>query len=218
MRLALSGCRSIILSSRHGKCCNATLAKMTAGLVSCHCRNVLGRLDQSRKKARAKRNGHQQWQERGVEAIDWHVNKDNTDARTRTSQILGTRSPHTPSCEVSYSYVSKPLPTLGVNIHRDPHLCTRARTRICQVGHSSPALNMHHLLSQGQRELVTARLFRRESIKTIAEDMKVSERSIQRISTNLRKYGTTVAPRDPKLMGRPPLLTKEMHEVSLLIM
>ena len=67
--------------------------------------------------------------------------------------------------------------------------------------------------TQKDRELITARLFRREPVPDIARSTGISKKTIWRISYNLKTFGTAVAPREDKPRGRPPLLTKEEHEV-----
>ena len=69
--------------------------------------------------------------------------------------------------------------------------------------------------TQKDRELITARLFRREPVPDIARSTGISKKTIWRISYNLKTFGTAVAPREDKPRGRPPLLTKEEHEVFL---
>jgi biotin operon repressor len=69
--------------------------------------------------------------------------------------------------------------------------------------------------TQKDRENITARLFRRESVPDIARTTGISKKTIWRISYNLKTYGTAVAPREDKPRGRPPLLTKEEHEVNI---
>ena len=68
--------------------------------------------------------------------------------------------------------------------------------------------------TQKERELITARLFRRDAPKDIARDMNVSERSIRRMSKSLREHGTPIPPREPKPRGRHQLLSGEEHDVG----
>ena len=67
--------------------------------------------------------------------------------------------------------------------------------------------------TQEQREMVAARLFRREGASDIARAMGISKKTIWRIHANLKAYGTTTAPKEDKPKGRPTILTEEEHEV-----
>ena len=60
--------------------------------------------------------------------------------------------------------------------------------------------------------MVTARLFRREGVSDIARTMGISKKTIWRIHSNLKTYGTATAPKEDKPKGRPTILTEEEHE------
>ena len=63
-----------------------------------------------------------------------------------------------------------------------------------------------------KRERVKVKLALGLPSKIIQKQTNISLRTVQRIHTNLKRYGSTRAPKAPK-QGRPRVITHEMEEV-----